>query len=82
MHVAMYKIYCDPQDILDLLSGLELTPSSPAGGALDNNNSAGGAAPSALLLDGLFASPALTQLAPPQGQPISSLIPSLQMVPL
>ncbi|CAB3251953.1 unnamed protein product [Arctia plantaginis] len=52
-------------DILDLLSGLELTPSAPAPVALNNNKDVG-APPASLLLDGLFASPALTQLAPPQ----------------
>ncbi|XP_037869117.1 AP-1 complex subunit gamma-1 isoform X5 [Bombyx mori] len=51
-------------DILDLLSGLDLTPSVPAAAPavlLANNNVEPSAAPAALLLDGLFAPPATPQ---------------------
>ncbi|XP_075969201.1 adaptor protein complex 1, gamma subunit isoform X1 [Anticarsia gemmatalis] len=55
-------------DILDLLSGLELTPSAPVSSMVNNNISASPAAPApaSLLLDGLFAPPTMTQVAPPQ----------------
>lgn len=57
------------QDILDLLSGLDLSatapsPAAPAASVMNNNLPP---QPASLLLDGLFASTTPAPLATPQG---------------